>query len=156
MASVSVDRWALLHLLLTVAELPEPEHPHERADAARCFDQLASALASPAKVDTGQPLWYPDVMIKNQEQLEEERQADVASARVYLTGTALDVGGQDGEALAAVAVKAFDLVRDALVANLLDGAEGGRITMGGSSLATEAADIAVAALLTAGVLVVTK
>ncbi len=41
---VEVDRWALLHLVLSVGLLPEPGEPHEREDLRRCLAACVEAL----------------------------------------------------------------------------------------------------------------
>ena len=41
---VEVDRWALLHLVLSVGMLPEPHEPHERDDLRRCLAACVEAL----------------------------------------------------------------------------------------------------------------
>lgn len=41
---VFVDRWALLHLILSVGLLPEPSERHQRDDLRRCLAACVEAL----------------------------------------------------------------------------------------------------------------
>jgi hypothetical protein len=41
---VNVDRWALLHLVLSVGLLPEPAEPRALADLRRCLALCVAAL----------------------------------------------------------------------------------------------------------------
>lgn len=41
---VEVDRWALLHLVLSIGLLPEPGEGHERDDLRRCLAACVAAL----------------------------------------------------------------------------------------------------------------
>lgn len=41
---VEVDRWALLHLVLSVGLLPEPGELHQRDDLRRCLAACVDAL----------------------------------------------------------------------------------------------------------------
>jgi len=48
--TVTVPRWSLLHLVLTVALLPLPDEPQQRADMERCLTDCVRALDSPAEL----------------------------------------------------------------------------------------------------------
>ena len=48
--AVLVDRWALLHLVLSVGLLPEPAELHERNDLRRCLGACVDALGIGAEV----------------------------------------------------------------------------------------------------------